>query len=324
MPPLSGHVALARHLMATRFELALPVIGDAARLRAAGEEALDEIERLEAHLSAYLPGSDISQLNARAADDWAPVAPWLYSLLKTAKEIALLTDGAFDVTVGPLLRAWGFSGGAGRMADPADVEAAMALAGPGRVLLDEQTRSVRFDRSGVSLDLGAIGKGYAVDAALAVLRDDGVTSALMHGGTSTVAAIGAPPGANGWNVAIADPSADSGILTTVTLRDGDTLSVSAPHGKAFVSADGRVLGHVLDPRTGRPAEAARLAAVLCSSATDGDALSTALLVAGPCGLDWVTRRRPEASALVVSADGKAHILGKNFALSETSRKDTHQ
>jgi thiamine biosynthesis lipoprotein len=322
--PVFEHVALARHLMATRFELVLPVIGDAARLRAAGEEALDEVERLEGRLSAYLPTSDISRLNARAADDRVPVAPWLFGLLKTARELTLMTGGAFDITVGPLLRAWGFVGGAGRMADPNVLEAARELVGPDRIVLDDTTSSVHFDRPGVALDLGAIGKGYAVDAALSVLRDNGVASALMHGGTSTVGVIGAPPDAEGWNVAIAAPPDTPAIQATVTLRDGDTLSVSAPHGKAFTDADGRALGHVLDPRTGRPAEAARLAAVVCSSATEGDALSTALLVAGPDAFALVARRRPEASALVVSADGSAHILGQDIALSDTSRKDIHR
>jgi thiamine biosynthesis lipoprotein len=201
------------------------------------------------------------------------------------------------------------------------LETARALAGPGRVLFDDATTSVRFDRPGVTLDLGAIGKGYAVDAAVALLRQSGVASALLHGGTSSVAAIGAPPGADGWKVAVAHPTQPDAVVATVLLCDGETLSVSAPHGKAFSGPDGAMLGHVLDPRAGHPAEGSLLAAVACSSATEGDALSTALLVLGHNGLNHVARRRPEASAFVLATDGSLSSLGSRLSFDAAVRKD---
>src|SRR5204862_4577473 len=138
--------------------------------------------------------------------------------------------------------------------------------------------TVRFECDGVMLDLGAIGKGYAVEKAAAILRDAGVVSALLHGGTSTICAIGSPPDAPAWKAAVAMPHDDRerANTTTVSLKD-ESLSVSALWGKSFQDSD-KTYGHVLDPRSGRPASNAVLAAVVLPSPTETDALSTALLV----------------------------------------------
>src|SRR5947207_192503 len=155
-------VLLARHAMATRFELLLPG-EDHSRLRAAGEEALDEIERLEAQLSFYRPSSEISELNARAAREPVAVDPRLFRLLQRAQALSEATEGAFDITVAPLMRCWGFVGGAGRLPEAGELEAARAVVGMHRVELDEDSFTVRFTDEGVMLDLGAIGKGYALE-----------------------------------------------------------------------------------------------------------------------------------------------------------------
>jgi thiamine biosynthesis lipoprotein len=273
-------VALGRYMMGTRFEIVLCGEDDESHLRAAGEGALDEIERVEGLLSIYQPDSAISQLNARAAGGWVNTHPEVFALLKRALELSRETGGAFDISVLPLLRAWGFVGGGGHTPDPAEVCAARALVGCEHVALDSETCSVRYDRAGVGLDLGAIGKGYALDVAVGLLRESGVTSALLHGGTSTVTAIGCPDDKDAWLVAIRDPESKDGILETVSLGDGAALSVSGAHGKCFTGADGGMYGHVLDPRTGAPARAAKLAAVIAPTATEADALSTAVLVLG--------------------------------------------
>jgi thiamine biosynthesis lipoprotein len=285
--------------MATRFELVLPG-EDHVRLRAAGEEALDEIERLEAQLSLYRPSSEISHLNARAAREPVAVDPRLFRLLQRARALSEATGGAFDISVAPLMRCWGFVDGTGHLPAPDELDAARAVVGMHRVELNEDGITVRFATEGVTLDLGAIGKGYAVERAADLLREAGVTSALLHGGTSTVVAIGAPPGEDGWSVAIQHPSRPEEIVTGVSLRD-EALSVSAVHGKAF-EVEGRLLGHVIDPRSGRPVMGAQLAAVAAASATETDALSTALLVLGNAWLQQFCRLRPEARAWVVTKD----------------------
>ncbi len=325
----------ARNAMGTRFEIVLPGTNERA-LRGAAEEAFDEIDRLEAQLTKYDSRSEISGINAHAAREVVRVEPRLFALLQTALEISAATDGAFDPTVAPLMRAWGFVGAGGRLPDPEAVERAREITGWYHIGLDEEAFTLWFGREGVSLDLGAIGKGYAIDRAIELLRDAGITSALLHGGTSTVYGLGLPQAAAatgaqavdgdtrvgegepaeavaGWRVAIRDPGGPEGSsLAEVLLRDR-ALSVSGSHGKAFREGD-RLYGHVLDPRTGEPTQAAILAAVGHPSATVTDALSTALLVLGPEALPDLTKRFPEADLLVVtSEDGRPtlHIGGPN-------------
>ncbi len=304
-------VRLARHAMATRFEIVL-YGEDSVALRAAGEEALNEVERLEAQLSPYLSGSEISHLNARAAREPVRVSPPLFALLQHAKRLSEETGGAFDITIAPLIRCWGFMGGNGRIPDPRELAEARATIGMRRVHLDPEDGTVRFERDGVVLDLGAIGKGYAVEAAAEILREAGVASALIHGGTSTVYALGRPPDPECWKVAIAMPPlsvwssasrlAEPGSGTpnpqwTVSLHD-EAMSVSAVWGKSF-EMEGKTFGHVLDPRNGRPVSGAMLAAVVSPSAMETDALSTALLVLGAEGHDRVSRLRPGMRTLLL-------------------------
>lgn len=294
-------VTLARHAMATRFEIVLHGENTVA-LRAAGEEALDEIDRIENRLSLYRPGSEIAQLNARAAREAVQVTPELFSLLRHAQQLHAETNGAFDITIAPLVRSWGFMGAGGKMPLPEQVAAARERVGMSHVQLDAPTRTVRFAREGVMLDLGAIGKGYAVGQAAEILQAAGVTSALIHGGTSTVYAIGRPPEAEFWKVAIEQPPGATNPpgewQHPVSLRD-EAMSVSAVWGRSFM-ADGKLLGHVIDPRTGQPVDRALLAAVVLPSATETDALSTALLVLGADGRDSVSRLRPGMKTLLLT------------------------
>jgi thiamine biosynthesis lipoprotein len=165
--------------------------------------------------------------------------------------------------------------------------------------------TVRFVREGVMLDLGAIGKGYAIERATEVLREAGVTSALLHGGTSTVQAIGQPPGEQFWKIAIETPSrspdAPPTLLATVPLKD-EALSVSSVQEHSFREG-GRTFGHIVDPRTGEPATGTVLAAVVLPSATETDALSTALLTLGSAGHERIACLRPGIRTLVVSESG---------------------
>jgi thiamine biosynthesis lipoprotein len=289
-------VTLARNAMATRFELVLHG-EDARRLQGAGEEALSEIERIEAQLSIYRPSSELSRVNSLAAKEPVRVTPSVFKLLELAHQLHHESGGAFDIAIAPLVRCWGFMGGTGAWPDPTELAQAREQAGMRHVILNAAHQTVRFDREGVMLDLGAIGKGYAVDQAAAVLRDAGVNSALIHGGTSTVYGVGAPPGGDAWKIAIESPPGSKTWVATVPLRD-EALSVSAVWGKSF-QHDGKTLGHVLDPRTGQPANNTVLAAVALPSATETDALSTALLVRGTEGHEAICRLRSDMRTLVV-------------------------
>lgn len=314
-------IALARHAMGCRFEMVLHG-SDAARLRAAGEEALEEIDRIEAQLSLYRSTSEIAHVNARAGVEPVRVSAPVFELLLRARQLSLDTGGAFDITMGPLIRAWGFMGGTPAQPGPDELVAALADTGCRHLALDPENLTVRFDRPSMMVDLGAIGKGYAVEQAVEIIREAGIESGFLHAGTSTVYALGAPPDQPGWKIGIEDPgdpgaAADADSegrpvmhrlkcaaaggpeaaskappLVELELRD-TALSVSSPSGKYF-KAGGEVLGHVIDPRTGRPANAVATAAVAVPSATESDALSTALLVLGAEGKSLLEAIRPGA------------------------------
>lgn len=155
------------------------------------------------------------------------------------------------------------------------------------------------------LDLGAMGKGYAVERAAEALREAGVASALLHGGTSTVQAIGQPPGEGCWKIAIETPAPSPDtpptLLATLPLKD-EAMSVSGVWGNSFQLRD-RTMGHIIDPRTGEPALGTVLAAVVLPSATETDALSTALLILGSAGHERIASLRPGMRTLVVSESG---------------------
>jgi thiamine biosynthesis lipoprotein len=290
---LTSPVRLARDAMGTRFELIFGP-GDPGRLRAAGEEALAEIERLDRQLSAYRPSSEVSWLNALASRGPVIVEPRLFALLERCQALSRATNGAFDITVGPLMRAWAFVHGTGRIPAEDEWRAAESSVGWQYLDLDTASRTVCFRRPGMRIDLGAIGKGFAVDAAIQILRSHEIDSALLHGGTSSIHTIGGPEQGQDWRIAWNSPA---GARQTFEVRDA-ALSVSAIHGKCF-EAEGRVLGHVMDPRTGAPTMAARAVVMTGPRSLECDALSTALLVSGPEWVDECHRRFPQFAACVM-------------------------
>jgi FAD:protein FMN transferase len=298
-------VTLARQAMATRFEFVLAGL-DPVRSRAAGEEALEEIERIEARLSLYRASSDVAQVNARAADQPVRVSPEVFELLGACRALSAATEGLFDITVAPLVRCWGFMKGSGSRPTDEEIERARGLVGMHLLELDAERNTVRFARAGMMLDLGSIGKGFALDAAAEILRENGVVSALMHGGTSTVYGIGRDPETGGpWKVAVELPSEAGGgaeVLSVVELEDR-ALSVSAVWGKHF-RIDGQVYGHVIDPSTGWPTRHGLLGAVVVDSAAVSDALSTGVLLGDEALLGRMRERVPGMGLLQARRDGR--------------------
>ncbi len=302
-----NEVRMARLAMATRFELIL--YGEReSYLRAVGEEALEEISRVEAQLSFYRTDSDVTDLNLRGGSEMVPVDPRFFRLLLKAQELSAESEGAFDITVAPLMQVWGFVSGSGSMPIETDIETARQSVGRQNVILDEANYAVTFAREGVQIDLGAIGKGYAVDRAIDILRENEIANALLHGGTSTIFGLGSPPDSEGWGIGIQKPYSEAGDspIAAVTLHD-EALSVSAPHGKWFESG-GKRYSHVSDPRTGYPTGSTLLAALVTPTATEGDALSTALLTLGSAWLPELTRTHPDYRALVAETNGEGSLI----------------
>ncbi len=293
--------------MGTRFEVVLSG-EDPVRLRSAAEAALDEVDRLDAQLSTYKPTSELSRINARAGREAVLVEPMLFNLFLVIERIYHETQGAFDPTVKPLMETWGFVRGTGRLPVPDALAEAKALTGMDKVTLDRDSRTIRFRRDGMRLDLGGVGKGYALEEAARILGELGVDNALIHGGTSTVCAIGRGEDDKPWQIAVPYPSVGVDLTTTaeevlsVVGLENTALSVSAIRGKAF-EANGKIYGHILDPRIGEPVQGAHLAAVITPSGMLADALSTAMLVLGEEGPDIVINTWPDAKFLVVM-DGR--------------------
>jgi thiamine biosynthesis lipoprotein len=280
-PPPEGEFALlrvGRRAMATTFEVLLPY-GAAGGL-AAAEAAFDEIDRLESQLTVYRDDSEVSRLNRLAAAEPVPVEENLFGLLALAARITEATDGAFDVTAGPLIKAWGFFRRQHRLPPAHERAALLRQVGMRHVVLEAERRAVRYLRPGVEINLGSIGKGYALDRAARVLAEEkGLRAALLHGGHSSVYALGKQPGSDrGWPVGIRHPWDPERRLAVVRLRDR-ALGTSAATFQ-HLEYGGRKLGHIIDPRSGWPAEGMASASVVAPSAAEADALATAFFILG--------------------------------------------
>lgn len=293
-------VQMTHRAMGTYFEVVLYGQKE-AYLHGVAEAIMREIDRWEQKLSYYREDSDVRQINAEAALHPVYLDPVTFGLLKRARELHEFTEGTFDITVAPLMRCWGFVGANGQMPAEEAIAGARKVVGMAHVHLDEQAYTVEFDREGVEIDLGSIGKGFAIERAARLLEEYEIETALIHGGTSAVYGLGKPPDGEGWKIALQKPFSKEGQnLAVVELQDM-SLSVSAPHGKWFASG-GKRYGHVIDPRTGYPTSRNLLAAIVMPSPTDGDALSTGLLTLGHAFLAKLQTFSSGIHALVAEED----------------------
>ena len=264
-------------------------------LKLAIAAALDEVDRLDRLLSHYRADSPLTHLNRAGWPGPVVPDPELFSFLARCLEYSRDSDGAFDLTVGPLMRAWGFFRGEGKYPTDAQLQDALAPVGYRHVRLDHAAGSVFFDRPGVELDPGGVAKGYAVDRAAKILRRAGVRAALISAGGSSIFAIGHPPHAAAWSIPIQDPLDSERSALTVSLRD-QALSVSGSAEKYF-EYEGRRYSHIMDPRTGRPVDDVLSVALITESGIDGDALDNALFVLGPAGSRTLIRKYRVREAL---------------------------
>lgn len=276
-------IRVSRRAMACEFEVCFP----ADRCENGTDfalESLDLVENLEQRLSFFQPASDVSRINALAAESPVQVEPGLFNLLRLALQLHDETEGAYDITSTPLWEAWGFARRAGEIPSDAQLATAKACVGSHLVELDAANHTVRFRKPGVRINLASIGKGYALDACADRLLKLGMTDFLFHGGQSSVVARGVPSMTAGsnpqpWEVGLADPRRPGHRLAVVRLRDR-ALGTSGGQFQSF-RHQGRRYGHILDPRSGQPAEGALSTTVSAPTAALADALSTAFYVMGP-------------------------------------------
>jgi len=311
-------LVVGRDAMACRFEVIFNA-GEVADDTALAVDALDLVDEIEARITVYRDTSELSRINARAAEGWQPVGRDLLALLLLARDLHERTAGAFDMAAGSLVRTWGFLQRQGRTPTPDDLSRARASAGMQWVEIDAPRERVRFSKPGVELNPGAIGKGWALDRVVDRLRHAGVTSTLVHGGTSSVRAVGAHgaavlPERRGWPVGVRHPLRPGRRLATVMLEDR-ALGTSGSGTQFFVDR-GRRLGHILDPRSGLPAEGVLSATVIAPTAAEADALSTALYVSGPDGLPRIATPGGAVGAILVlpgDTSGGIRVLTANLA-----------
>ena len=262
---------------------------DQAEMRAAIDAAFAEVARLDALLSNYRAGSEWSEVNRRAADGPVQVTPELFHLLAKCMVVSRESEGAFDIAVGPLMKLWGFYKGSGSLPSPHEVAEVMPRVGYKHVQLDAERQTVCFDCAGVELDPGGIGKGYAVDCMVEVLRRRGFRTAFVAASDSTMVGMGAPPEEpRGWRVGIKDPRNRRLTLDEVYLKDA-SLSTSGSTEK-FFRAEGCVYSHIMDPRTGFPAEASGSVSVIAPRAIDSEAWAKPYFIHGR---EWTEKNKPE-------------------------------
>jgi len=291
------YLKIGRTAMACQFEVFLRP--EDRNHAAAVHEALDEIDALEDQMSVYREWSELSRLNRSAALTPVAVEKRLYGLLRRAEELGCATGGAFDITAGPLVRAWGFFDRAGRLPAPEEIEAARARTGWRHVYFDNTAGTVAFRREGVELNLGSIGKGYALDRAAGRLRDAGLRSFLIHAGHSSILAAGDSISGPGWEVSLRDPRRRNRSLGSVRLSDR-ALSTSGTAEQSFEQG-GRRYGHILDPRTGWPASCNALVSVAAPDAATAEALSTAFFVMSGDEVREYCLAHPEVASIVLAA-----------------------
>ena len=283
--------------MGTEFRIVL-YAPDEATARKASDAAFARIAQLDGIMSDYKSTSELMQLCKKAGGDPVPVSDDLLAVLTRALEISRLTDGAFDITVGPLVRLWRRARRTMMLPDADELAAARNLVGYQQVQVDAKNHTVRLTAKGILLDLGGIAKGYAAAAALEVLRRQGIRRALVAGGGDIVVGE-APPDAKGWKIGIAPldnptakPSRYLSLINAAVSTSGDT--------EQYVEIGGKRYSHIVDPKTGLGLTTRMAVTVVNTDGKTSDGLATGLCVLGPArGLDVIEKLESAAALYVI-------------------------
>lgn len=322
-PIESSLLRVGRKAMAAEFELFFNA-GQYPEATEAALAALDEVDRLEDQLSYFRATSEVSRINQLAQAEPLPVDAQLFELLQLAVRLHAETDGALDVTAGPLSEVWGFSRREGTIPTSEQLDEARSRVGSDKLELDPNGQTVRFGVAGMRVNLGAIGKGYALDRCAALLAERGIDDYMIHAGQSSVLARGSRarsasgpdakrPG--GWTVGVHDPTRHGRRLAEIRLSDR-ALATSGSE-KQFFRHKGRRYSHILDPRTGQPADGLLSATVVAPNALLADGLSTALFVLGADRAMAYCEARPELAVVLVRGEGsRVEVLSSGFAPGE--------
>lgn len=263
------------------------------------DKAFAEIVRLDAMLSNYKPESDLSRLNRDGHFHPVKVPADLYRVIQESDKYSKLSNGKYDITVAPLVDMWKAALRGDRVVSPAELEKLRACVGYEKIQLIPPDM-VEFHSPCLRVDVGSIGKGYAVDRAVDILRSNGIKNALVDAGQSSIYAMGAPPGQSAWEVHLRDPS--NRVDPTVMLNE-NSVSTSEQTPPSLLGNE--TAGHIIDPENGKPLKTKYALSIVVKTATASDALSTALLLLGPEKGKAIVQQMVDAAAIWVSADGHA-------------------
>jgi thiamine biosynthesis lipoprotein len=265
-----------------------------------GSQALDEVRRLEKLMTVYDENSQLNHVNRWAFIEPVAISPELFDVLKLSVDIYRKTDGAFDITSGLLSKVWGFHQRRGCLPEQDRLAEALARIGSNRIKLDPYKKTITCYREGVSLFLGSIGKGFALDRAGLILQNAGLEAALIHAGFSSFLAFGDSGGSNtdtGWKVSVRHPANSDEELLSLRLRN-QALATSGTSEQYF-ELHGRRYGHIIDPRTGFPTDHHLSTTALAPTAAMADALSTAFFVMSTNQVREFCEARDDIGAIVV-------------------------
>jgi thiamine biosynthesis lipoprotein len=285
---IEGMKRFSHEAMATTFEL-LIVHEDEHYAGQAAVAAFDEVDRLERELSRFLENSDVTRINNLPANQPLQLGLDTFECLKIAQRVYAETNGAFDITIGTLLKCWRNDDGTPRKPSPSQIDYARMHTGTNLIQLNESEHTITLSAGGIRFDLGGIGKGYAVDRVAELLRDWSIDVALISGGYSSVLALDAPPGKKGWPLTMTNPRGDKEILARPFLQKEALSGSGVQKG-----------GHIIDPRTAEPVEGRRAAWSSAPDAATADALSTAFMIMGIDEIEKYCSLHPDTLAMVIS------------------------
>ncbi|HET6612752.1 MAG TPA: FAD:protein FMN transferase [Kofleriaceae bacterium] len=272
---------------------------------AASEAALDELRRVDKLMSSWLPGSDVSKINAAAGKRAVKVSPEVLKVILKAQVVAQKTGGAFDITVGAFHGLWKFGEDRdGSIPSPEAVKERVEKVGYRDVIVNRRRRTVKLRRRGMRITLGGIAKGYAVDRVVAIMRKRGFADFIIQVGGDLYAS--GRRGDRAWRVGIRDPRGDRASTFAVAEIENRTFSTSGDYERGFVK-DGVRYHHILDPETGRPARKSRSVTVLAKDAFTADAWSTSLFVLGAERGMKIVEAMPDVEAVIVDAQNHIHV-----------------
>ena len=273
--------------------------------------AFERVAAIDSALSDYKPDSELSQLSERAVQHPVMVGDDLFKVLSASQKLAGETDGAFDITMGPLTRLWREARRQRRVPEQADVQQALSRCGFQKLHIDAADHTVELDTAGMQLDAGGIAKGYAADEALSLLRRNSISSALVAA-SGDLAFSDAPPGQRGWKVGIDSYDSANAPFTRIVQLENAAVSTSGDT-EQHLDAGGVRYSHIINPKTGTGLTSPLTVTVVARHGTDADALATAISVLGLRKGRALVESKPDTAALMVLREP-----GKTL-IEETSR-----